>query len=55
MEQAFLVTDFKTKKDIVEQAFTELIQHRTRKDLADLRGRIMFADGYNHKTTREIK
>jgi Arc/MetJ family transcription regulator len=54
MKQAFSVSNFKTKREIVAQALNEFIQNRTRKNLADLRGKIMFADGYNYKTAQEI-
>ena len=54
MKQAFSVSNFKTKKEIVAQALKEFVQNRTRKDLADLRGKIRFSDGYNYKASREI-
>jgi Arc/MetJ family transcription regulator len=52
MKQAFLVSDLKTKREVVEQALAEFIQNRTRKNLADLRGKIHFADSYDYKTAR---
>lgn len=55
MKQAFSVSDFKTKREIVAQALMEFVQNRTRKHLSDLRGRIKFADGYDYKTLREDK
>ena len=53
MKQAFSVSDFKTKKEIVEQALKEFVQNRTRRDLMDLHGKIKFADGYDYKASRE--
>ena len=49
MKQAFSVPDFKTKQ--------EFVQNQTRKNLADLRGKIRFAVDYDYKAmrTREIK
>ena len=55
MNQAFSLSDFKTKREIVEQALKEFVRNRTRKDLTDLRGRIKFADGYDSKAAREAK
>jgi Arc/MetJ family transcription regulator len=55
MKQAFLVSDLKTKREVVEQALAEFIQNRTRKNLSDLRGKIHFADGYDYKTAREAR
>jgi Arc/MetJ family transcription regulator len=49
MEQAFSVSTFKTKREIVEQALKEFIRSRTRKDLADLRGKIRFVEDYDYK------
>jgi Arc/MetJ family transcription regulator len=53
MQQALVISGLKTKKEVVEQAVTEFVQRRTRKDLADLRGKIQFADGYDYKAARE--
>ena len=53
MKQAFYVSDYKTKKEIVAQALKEFVRNRTRKDLTDLRGKIKFADGYDYKAARE--
>ena len=55
MEQAFSVSGFKTKKEIVGQALKEFVRNRTRKDLTDLRGKIRFADSYDYKALRETK
>ena len=55
MTKAFSVSEFKTKKEVVAQALKEFVQNRTRKDPAELRGRIKFADGYDYKTMREGK
>jgi Arc/MetJ family transcription regulator len=42
----------KTKKDLVHEALRELIRLRRRKSLMDLRGKIKFAPGYDHKKLR---
>jgi Arc/MetJ family transcription regulator len=55
MKQAFIVSDLKTKREVVEQALAEFIRNRTRKNLADLQGKIRFADGYDYKTAREAR
>ena len=55
MKQAFSVSNFKTKKEIVDQALKEFVRNRTRKNLADLRGKIEFADGYDYKAAREAQ
>ena len=55
MKQAFSVSNYKTKKEIVAQALKEFVNSRMRKDLTDLRGKIKFADGYDYKAAREIR
>jgi Arc/MetJ family transcription regulator len=39
----------KTKKDLVHEALLELIRSRSRGSLLDLRGKIQFAEGYDHR------
>ena len=55
MNQAFSVSNLKTKKEVVAQALKEFVLNRTRKNLTDLRGKIRFADGYDYKVGRETK
>ena len=55
MEQAFLVSGLKTKREIVGQALKEFVSNRMYKNLGDLRGKIEFAEGYDYKVTREIR
>ena len=55
MEQAFSVSNLKTKREIVAQALKEYVQNRTRKDIAEIRGKIKFFEGYNYKAAREFK
>jgi Arc/MetJ family transcription regulator len=53
MKQAFSVSGLKTKREVVEQALSEFIQNRTRKNLMDIRGKISFTDGYDYKLARD--
>ena len=53
MKKALLVSDFRTKREVVEQALREFIHSRSRKNLADIRGTIRFSDGYDYETTRK--
>ncbi len=55
MRTAMEVSGIRTKKGIVEQAIREFIDRRTRKNLSDLRGKIRFADDYDHTTLRKNK
>ncbi len=55
MQTAMEVSGIRTKKGVVEQALQEFVARRTRKNLADLRGKIHFADGYDHTVRRKGK
>ncbi len=53
MQEAMRVSGLTTKKDVVDRALLEFVERRTRKDLAEIRGKIQFADGYDYKAMRE--
>jgi Arc/MetJ family transcription regulator len=55
MNQASSVSTLKTKGEIVEQALKEFVRNRTRKDLAELRGKIKFVEDYDYKVAREFQ
>ncbi|MFU8888770.1 MAG: type II toxin-antitoxin system VapB family antitoxin [Trueperaceae bacterium] len=50
--EAFRYADVRTKKDLVHLALREFIRQRQRLDPRDLRGKIAFAEGYDHKRLR---
>jgi Arc/MetJ family transcription regulator len=53
MKEALLISGFRTKREVVEQALKEFVHSRSRKNLADIRGTIRFSDGYDYKAARE--
>ena len=53
MKKALLVSGFRTKREVVEQALKEFIHSHSRKNLANIRDTIRFSDGYDYKATRE--
>ncbi len=53
LQTAMDVSGIRTEKGVVEQALREFVERRTRKNLRDLRGRIHFADGYDHTAHRK--
>ncbi len=55
LEEAFSVSQTKTKKDLIHEALRELIRLRKRKDLTELAGTIEFYDGFDHKKLRELR
>ena len=53
MQEAMRVSGLTTKKDVVDKALIEFVERRTRKDLAEIRGKIKFADDYDYKAMRK--
>lgn len=53
VKKAFRYSSARTKKELVHEALEELISARQRRDLRDLRGKISFARGYDHKKLRK--
>jgi Arc/MetJ family transcription regulator len=53
IKKAFRHSSAQTKKELVHEALEEMISARQRRDLRDLRGKISFAKGYDHKKLRK--
>ena len=53
IKTAMDVSGLKTKKDTVDRALREFIVLHSRKDLLELKGKIQFAEGYDHRGLRE--
>ena len=53
VRKAFQYSSARTKKELVHEALEELISSRQRRDLRDLRRKISFAKGYDHKKLRK--
>ncbi len=52
IEEAFSLTDVRTKKELIHLALTEFIKAKRKKNLLDLSGKIEFAEGYDYKSLR---
>jgi Arc/MetJ family transcription regulator len=52
MKEAFRCSSAKTKKELVHAALQEYVRNHGRLDLFDLRGKIAFSHGYDHKKMR---
>ncbi|MEO6951565.1 MAG: type II toxin-antitoxin system VapB family antitoxin [Polyangia bacterium] len=50
--EAFRCSTARTKRELVDEALRELVRARRRRTLAELRGKISFAAGYDHKKLR---
>jgi Arc/MetJ family transcription regulator len=53
MSRAMELSGIRCKKEIVNTAISEFVDRRLRRDLSELRGKILFAEGYDHKAMRE--
>ncbi|MBM4272762.1 MAG: type II toxin-antitoxin system VapB family antitoxin [Deltaproteobacteria bacterium] len=53
MEEAFKLSNVKTKKELIHQALKEFVTNRKRHNLLNLEGKIAFADNYDYKALRE--
>ena len=52
IQEALRLSKLKTKKELIHKALEEFIQNRKRLDLREVRGKILFAEGYDHKKMR---
>jgi len=52
LQEALRVTGLRTKRAVVHEALKTLVRVRNRRNLLDLRGKIKFAEGYDHKKLR---
>jgi Arc/MetJ family transcription regulator len=52
MEEAFRLTNVRTKKELVHLALLEFVKAKKKKDLLELSGKIQFHEGYDHKALR---
>ncbi len=53
VDEAFKYAEnINTKKDLIEVALKEFVKSRKMRNLRDLKGKIVFADGYDYKKMR---
>ena len=52
MEEAFRLTNVRTKKELIHLALIEFVKAKKNKDLLELSGKIQFHPGYDHKALR---
>lgn len=52
IEEAFNLTNVRTKKELVHLALQEFIKAKKKKDLLELSGKIQFHEGYDYKSLR---
>jgi len=55
LDEAFEVSDARTKKDLIHEALRTLIKIKKRKDLTELAGKIDFYPDFDHKALRKLR
>ncbi len=55
LNEAFSVSNARTKKDLVHEALIEYIRLKKRKDLTELAGSIKFYKNYDYKKLRKLR
>jgi Arc/MetJ family transcription regulator len=55
VEEAFRHSEAKTKKELVDLALREFVEKRKRKDIRDLRGKVLIHPDYDYKPLRESR
>ncbi len=55
VREAARLTGLRTKRALVDEALRLLVQTRKRRSILELKGKIHFADGYDHKALRGRK
>ena len=52
LELAFKYSDAKTNEDLIHEALKEFVCNRKKKNLLELKGKIVFEKDYDYKTSR---
>ena len=55
VQEAFRLTDARTKRELIPLALEELIRVRRKLNLADLAGRVRLRDDFDHKAMRDVR
>ena len=53
MEEASRITGIRVKRRLIQEALRVLVATKKRRSLMDLRGKILFAPGYDHRSLRK--
>lgn len=52
VKEAFKYTHVSTKRELVQQALSEFVEHHRRRDVRELLGKVRIRRGYDHKKLR---
>ena len=52
IDEALRLSKIKTKREVIQKALEEFVRNRKKLDLKQIKGKIEFAEGYDHKKLR---
>ncbi|MEX1310331.1 MAG: type II toxin-antitoxin system VapB family antitoxin [Candidatus Sulfomarinibacteraceae bacterium] len=55
VQEAFRLTEARTKRELIHLALEELIRVRRKRNLAELAGRIALREDFDHKAMRDVR
>ena len=55
VDEAFALTGIRTKRELVHEALSEMVQKRRKKDLLDLAGKVKLRSDFCHKEMRRLR
>lgn len=55
VDEAFALTDVRTKRELVHLALKEMVQRRRKKNLLELAGKVSLRPDYDHKEMRRLR
>jgi Arc/MetJ family transcription regulator len=53
LKDAFEISNARTKKELIHLALEEYIRQHKAKNLLDLKGKVVFEEGYDYKVMRQ--
>ena len=51
--KAIKISGMRTKRELIMTALKEFVQNHSRRDIRELKGKVVFSDGYDYKSLRE--
>jgi Arc/MetJ family transcription regulator len=55
VEEAFRLTDVRSKRELIHLALSELVRIRRKRNLGELAGRVRLRDDFDHKALRDVR
>jgi Arc/MetJ family transcription regulator len=52
IDEALKLSKIRTKREVIHKALEEFVRNRKKLDLKEIKGKIAFSEGYDHKKLR---